>query len=570
MNPGPAPGAASARLPRAALAPRGPVLTRLALLKLRGVVRKQLRRLRTPTGILFAFVGVGLAASWIVSLSFGAMAAGSHGAPVPQPHLVRLLLFMFLVVNVFAHLGQRGLYLQPAELDLLLSAPVSRARILGHRLMCAFGRATAGAVLLGAAASFRVPTATGAFLGALCLTVGLTLLGQGVSLAAAQVERWVPLRLLDVAGKIGVALVAAAFVALALAPPSFDDLNLLELAQSPVLGVLTWPLEPLVATFLAATPGAALSNGLPLLGLMAVFFELLRRWSFDWREVAVTTSGRLGARIARARRLGTGASAANVSRWAARRRIPWVVGRGPLGAVFWRKSASILRRARVTLLFAGLTLALGVGGLLAVTREFEHDTGWAASLLIVFGSVYLTGGLRFDLREDLDRIEELKAWPLSSRRLFLALLVPQITVVGGFLALGCVILTVVGGGGPIPLACALAFLPVFLTGWVATDNLFFLLWPVRIVPGADGMLQDVGRTSILFLCRGVVAGGVLALSALLGWGAFRLSAGSGLGEDLRLLLATPAVLAGLGVWAAVALRLGGRALARFDPSRLES
>lgn len=553
-----------------ALAPRGPVLTRLALLKLRGVLRKQLRRLRTPTGILFAFVGVGLAASWVVSLSLGSMAANAHGAPVPEPHLVRLLLLAFLVVNVFAHLGQRGLYLQPAELDLLLSAPVSRARILGHRLLCAFGRAAAGALLLGAAASFRVPTATGAFLGALCLTIGLTLLGQAVSLAAAQVERWVPMRLLDSVGKVGVALVAAAFVALALAPPSFEDLNLLELASSDALKTLTWPLEPLAATFLAATPVAALANGLPLLGLMALLFEIVRRWSFDWREVAVSTSGRLGARIARARRLGTGASAASVSRWAARRRIPWVVGRGPMGAVFWRKSASILRRARVTLMFAGLTLALGVGGLLALTREVEHDPGWAAALLVVFGSVYLTGGLRFDLREDLDRIEELKAWPLSSGRLFLALLVPQIAVVGGFLGLGCVILTVVGGGGPIPLICGLAFLPVFLVAWVATDNLFFLLWPVRIVPGADGMLQDVGRTSILFLCRSAVAGAALGAAALLGWGVFWLTSDSGLGEDQRLLLATPAVLVGLGVWAAVALRLGGRALARFDPSRLES
>jgi hypothetical protein len=542
------------------------VLARLAALKLRGFVRSHARRLRTPTGVFFALVGATLASAWIVSIGFGEALARATGREFVEPPIVRLLLLMLVVLNVFAHLGQRGLFLQAAELDRLLSAPVPRSAILGHRLVCSLGRATVGALLLGAAASFRVPTATGAFLGALAFTIALTLLGQTVSLGAALCERRISARVLDLVAKGAAVSFVGAIVALALVPlPSLEGFDPLALAQHPVLTALALPLEPLVDTLTAATATDALILGLPVLATLFVAFELLRRWPVDWREVAIATSGRVGARLDRVRRLGTGASATAVSKWAARRHVPWLLGRSPMGAVFWRKSASILRRARVTLVFAGLTMLLGVGGLMAVTRRLEQDSGWATLFLIVFGSIYLSGGLRFDLREEVLRIGELKAWPLTSRRLFVALLLPQICAVGGFLALGCVLLALLSGGALWPLALAAAFLPVFLFGWVATDNFFFLLWPVRVVPGADGVLQDVGRASVLFLCRGLVAGlavGLALAAALLVWS---LQPGDS-DVTTRALLSAPAAWLVLFAWAFVAVRSGGTALARFDPT----
>lgn len=543
------------------------VLARLAVLKLRGFVRSHARRLRTPTGLFFALVGAALACAWIVSIGFGEALARATGREFVEPPLVRLLLLLLVVLNIFAHLGQRGLFLQTAELDRLLSAPVPRSAVLGHRLLCALGRATIGALLLGAAASFRVPTATGAFLGALAFTITLTLLGQTVSLGAALLERRFSARLLDFVARGAAVLFVGTIVALVLAPlPNIERLDPLLLARHPIVEALALPLEPLVDTLTAATATDALILGLPVLAALFVAFELLRRWPVDWREVAIATSGRVGARLERVRRLGTGASAMAVSKWAARRHVPWLLGRSPMGAVFWRKSASILRRARVTLVFAGLTMLLGVGGLMAVTRRLEHDAGWATLFLIVFGSIYLSGGLRFDLREEVLRIGELKAWPLSSRRLFVALLLPQICVVGGFLALGCVLLALLSGGALLPLALAAVFLPVFLFGWVATDNFFFLLWPVRVVPGADGVLQDVGRASVLFLCRGLVAGLAVGLALAAAALVYLLQA-KDTDFDTRLLLSAPAAWLVLFVWAFVAVRSGGTALARFDPTR---
>jgi hypothetical protein len=543
------------------------VLVRLAALKLRGFVRSHARRLRTPTGIFFALVGAALACSWIVSIGFGEALARATGRELVEPPLVRLLLLMLVVLNVFAHLGQRGLFLQGAELDRLLSAPVPRSAILGHRLLCSLGRATVGALLLGAAASFRVPTATGAFLGALAFTVALTLLGQAVSLGAALCERRVGARSLDLLARGAAVLFVGAIVVLALVPlPNIERFDPLSLASHPIVEVLALPLEPLVDTFIAATALDALIIGLPVLATLFVAFEVLRRWPVDWREVAIATSGRVGARLERVRRLGTGASATAVSKWAARRQVPWLLGRSPLGAVFWRKSASILRRARITLVFAGLTMLMGVGGLMAVTRRLEEDSNWATLFLIVFGSIYLSGGLRFDWREEVLRIGELKAWPMSARRLFVALLLPQICVVGGFLVLGCVLLALLTGGELWPLGLAAAFLPVFLFGWVATDNFFFLLWPVRVVPGADGVLQDVGRASVLFLCRGLVAGLALGLALAAAFLVWSLQPGD-TEVTRRALLSAPAAWFVLLVWAVVAVRSGGTALARFDPTR---
>jgi hypothetical protein len=544
------------------------VLVHLARLKLRGLVRKHVRRLRTPAGFVFGLVGIGLVCSWILSMGLSRIASSTAFSADIRPEYARLLLLGLVVMNVFAHVAQRGLFLQPAELDRLLSAPVPRSAVLGHRLLCAFGRAAVGAVLLGAVASFRVPSALGAFLGALDFTIALTLLGQAVSLAAALLERRLGERTLEYAAKTGIGLFVAAALALVVVPlPSVMGIELVEVARHPVVAALALPLEPLVDTFTAPNAAEAAIVGVPLLLALLVGFEVLRRWSVDWREIAITTSGRIGARLDRARRLGTGASGMAVSKWAARRRVPWLFGHTPVGAVVWRKSASILRRARVTLVFAGLTMLMGVGGLSGMSRGMGADAGWATVFLVVFGGIYLSGTLRFDLREEVDRLQELKAWPLASQRLFLALLLPQLVVVGGFLMAGVLILALLGSGALWPVALAAAFLPVFLLGWVATDNLFFLLWPVRIVPGADGMLQDVGRASILFLCRGLAAGLALGLALTAGFVVWELQAES---SDVarRALVSAPAAWLVLALWSLLAVRGGGRALARFDPARV--
>jgi hypothetical protein len=88
---------------------------------------------------------------------------------------------------------------------------------------------------------------------------------------------------------------------------------------------------------------------------------------------------------------------------------------------------------------------------------------------------------------------------------------------------------------------------------------------VRVVPGADGVLQDVGRASVLFLCRGLVAGlavGLALAAALLVWS---LQPGDS-DVTTRALLSAPAAWLVLFAWAFVAVRSGGTALARFDPT----
>ncbi|MEZ5976931.1 MAG: hypothetical protein R3F34_01765 [Planctomycetota bacterium] len=85
------------------------VLGRLALLKLRGVVRKHLRRLaRRPAGVLFAFVGTAVAGSWIASLGVGRLFARTSGVDVMEPGFVRLMVLSLVALNVSPTSGSAG------------------------------------------------------------------------------------------------------------------------------------------------------------------------------------------------------------------------------------------------------------------------------------------------------------------------------------------------------------------------------------------------------------------------------------------------------------------------------
>ena len=147
------------------------------------------------------------------------------------------------------------------------------------------------------------------------------------------------------------------------------------------------------------------------------------------------------------------------------------------------------------------------------------------------------------------------------------MLLPEMTLVVCLLWLAIALQVIIQRAPHVSHIGLVLFLPPFVLLWLAIDNALFLKWPVRMVPGHDGALQNMGRASVMFLVRAVALGLVLGLCA--GGGAFLYwrMLDSGVPKTTSGIAAFS--LAWIALWPLlwVALWLGGRALSSFDPAR---
>jgi hypothetical protein len=555
-----------------------PALRYLAGGKLRGALVRQRRRLKSASGALFALVGGLLVLGWLGSLTLTIMARRGGAVPpeLVEP-VVRVAVALLTGLAVSGSLGQRGLYLPPGELERLFSAPLARADIVRYRLQALLLRSLFGGLLVAAAAAVRLPQALPAALAALLAVASVTVLGQGLGLllgafeqrAQAKFLRWISrgVFLLLLTASMGVL-----FLALTLDQvPDFRAFP--AWLQQDWLKRLTWPFTPWAKLANAAGWGQlSLWFGICLAILLALY-EGAARLPIDFREWVLESSQALAQRLRRMQRSGTGAASSALSVQSATRRVPWLFGRGPFGAVAWRKSAGLWRRARTTLTISAFILALLVAiseGLVGRHLRGEQ-VGLALLPTLFFGTLYLCSGLRFDFREDLDRLEAVKAWPLGPGRLFVAMLLPEWLLTSLLLGLALLAQLLLAHlplppGAWIEVLCVLVPLPLVVALWLAIDNALFLVWPVRFVPGQDGPLQNVGRGAVLMLLRGLcfaAAGLLAALLVFLGWW---LSGRPGLVAELWITASAATILA-LVLSLLLALRLGTWALRRFDPAQ---
>jgi hypothetical protein len=555
-----------------------PALRLLLTLKLRGVLRKQGRRLRRPSGWLFAVLGAALFGVWLVALvAPGARRLDRSLEPDELRVAVQagcLVLTALTLSGAFTH---RGLYLPREEIELLFAAPVRRRDLVRYRLLATVGRATFGAVVLALVAVRRMPSPALAAAGVFVAAQTLPLLGQGLAVLLGDAENRLagrlsklPLRGLQVALVVLVILFFFGLYSSDVFGELFQRIGLEgpgALLGSPWLAAVTAPFQP----WARAITATSLSGFLPWfalsLSIWLLLYEGVCRLPVDYRELSLSTSADVARRLNRRRRAGGGASSSEASRGAAGWRVPWLFGRGPGGAIAWRKTGSILRKARGTV----LTSLLVVGGLtvasLAIDRGHEPADGLGGSLLIaIVGTLYLCAGLRFDFREDLDAMESLKAWPVRPWRVFLATLLPEVVLVSALLGTAIVLRALaLGVLGPPVLAIA-AGIPVAVLLWAGIDNAVFLYLPVRQTPGQEGALHHVGRTMALLMLRLVAMALIVAgaaASAGLHWLLGQLGQPPGValgaaGALLALVLTTE-------VGAVVVI--GGAMLRRFDVAR---
>jgi len=554
-------------------------LTLLLRLKLRGTLRKQLRRLRTPSGCVFALLGLGLMALWIGSFVLG-WRPGLDGGFRDELRIpaARAVYFCLGLVTLASALNHRGLYVPTEEIERLFSAPVARADIVRYRLVVNMGRALLGAVILGLAGRGAARVPLFGFAGAFVTVATLPVLGQTLSILAGDAENRVlsrlpkkTLRTLALLCALGVwAIVFAAFVGEGQVAELLGGIGLEDgagsLFEHPLVRWTTWPLHPWAAMTMAPDPTTFAAWGAVCLGFWLLLFAATVRLSVDFRELSLATSADVASRIRRARLGGVGASAGRASARTVGWRVPWIFGRGPYGAIGWRKLVGIVRKARGAVL-----TSLGVVVFLTILSSSiggpSFDDQLAAGITIsLFGTIYLSGLLRFDYRDELDQMQVIKAWPVQPTPAFTAMLLPQASLITLVVGVALWIRFALSGGATNVLLGFLGLQPLLAFTFAALDNLVFLYAPVRYTPGQDGALHHSGRMVVTMLVKGVVLLVVVGLVSGAGFVGFVLAEALGIASWASWLGAA----AGGGVLVAVnfaLVRIGGALLRRFDVAR---
>jgi len=555
-----------------------PALATLARLKLRAWGRRLVRRMRTPAGALFGVLGLALTALWLWSVFARASSLSDGIDPAQAEALGRGALLVFAVVVAMGSLVHRGLYFPPDELERLLTAPVTRSDLVRYRLVGMMARSALFGVLMGLLVAPRMPVPVFGFLGAALGLLTLPIAGQGVAILLGDAENRVgrfasrlprgAARLVAGLGLWGVImlfvmgddLVGSGGIASDANPAASSGAFLGRVTSHPLFVALTLPFAPW-AKAMAATGGADFALWFALaLVLTVVLFEGVARLPIDFRELSLATSADVARRLARLRSGRGTISGGDVSSRALGRRVPWIFGRRPFGAVAWLECCAILRKARGTLAFAVLVAVFAVW----ISTVAFQGTLDGAIFLAILGTVYLSSGLRFDFRGRLDQMEVVRSWPLTPWKVFLATLLPETLLTGLLVAAAVLARSAILGDFPLEVGLVALACPLVTLVWLAVDNAVFLLVPVRFEPGQASAMHNAGRTLTLTLLRMLVLALLIGAVLLAAWvGA---SVGGALfGPGPAALVC--AILAGLTttvvVLAAVVL-WGGWALARFD------
>jgi hypothetical protein len=550
----------------------------LLRLKLRGLLRRQWRRLRTPKGLFLTLVGAAAFVLWIGSLTLASIRPGTVLVGPEGELRVRAFGALLLLVSLATALTNRGLYLPKSEIERLFSAPLARADLVRYRLLAGGLRSLLGGVVLGLYGARRLPNPPLAFAGILVAMQILPVLNQLLAIALVglgqRASRWA-----RHAGSLLFFACLAAAVLLALTLASGREPARLRLvgplvqrmagegvgAHPAGLAWLTLPLVPWIRAVLAETPGEFLPWFLLCVALLGAAGELCARLPVDFREHSLSTSARTAARLSRVR-AGGGASAMRASRALAQWRVPWLFGRGPAGAIAWRKCTGMARKAK-----GALWVALAALAFLVLFVELLFDGSERARdaplVIAILGTIYLCSGLRFDFREELERMDAVRSWPLAPRRIFLFMLLPEVALVVLLLGATIVLEALARGAlGPDTLGF-LVGLPFLVFAWVALDNVVFLFAPVRHVPGQDGLVQNAGRRMlqmVLLVALALVAGLAAALAFhAVTWLGVWLALGPAVSQGLAL----GAVLFVLAAIDGLLVCVGGAVLVRFDVAR---
>lgn len=529
----------------------------LGRLRFVGWLRRWFRNLGTPKRAILAVIGA------LMFLPVPLMAIlAPHVGVAGQVAVVRrfgpLGLFLNCLLNVFLAGEDRVVTFSPAEVNFLFPGPYRPREILFSKIVATLLTAVFTAFFLTCVLAHHSPSFVSAFVGLVIAVEFLFLftlaVGQFISLVGALAfnrQRRV---------LIGLALVGLAAV---LAPATraagrLDPWELLQAVErSPVSRFVSVPFRPFLLAFTAervwpdlvlwGLVGAAIDAA--LLGLILVLND-------QYLEASAIASAKFYARLRRA-----GAVGSVSARGRGLARLPDFPWWGGIGPNLWRQATTAIRSPVriVTVLVLSVFPILTV---LSLGISVRNDTMLPRFLLGITASLTCLAPamVPFDFRLDLDRMEELKTWPIPPARLVLGqLLVPVAILSLGewlVLAISALFLRV---EAPLLFGAFLLF-PTLNLLFVGIENLFFLWYPFRLASGSSVDFLALGRQMLLMFAK--LAAFALVAGVAGGLGAI---AYFGLGENWTAALAA----AWLPVAAAAAgtVPLVAQAFDQFDIAR---
>jgi len=274
----------------------------------------------------------------------------------------------------------------------------------------------------------------------------------------------------------------------------------------------------------------------------------------NYLETAATVSQRRYERLQRARRGGIHTSVATTARFHVMQ-LPWLGGAGPIA---WRQLTGAVRNSRT------LFIVLGIIAILGGTFIMQHRGGSSSSLEQFFGTVawmnvVFISMLKFDFRDEIDRLDLLRSLPIRPAAVAVAELITPVLLMTAMQALLLIAVAFsFTGARPFVLWAAIFAVPFNLL-LAGVENFLFLMFPLRAAGLIAGDMQLFGRQMVVFLCKFLLLIVALAIAAAIG------TVGYILGNKSWPAFGAVAWLA-LSLIAIAMIPLLARAYSRFDPS----
>ena len=478
----------------------------------RNVAKSLLLRVSQPRGAL-AIAGLTLfaVAVGVTTRSTPGFArnVGVYGAPS---------VMVLVMLGAFSPLG---LYFRPPDVDWLLTAPLTRRALVIYNVALRARTAFLSGLFLSFLPTWRGTGWWQAFTGYTLVFLLLQISGQWL----AVVRAWLALRVRP----IGRRLVAFAFVALPLAAVALElrartDLGFRDFfRESLSLAVIGAPARPFLATAAAPTALAWFAAAGGSIAILVALVAHICVLDVPYREAAIRHSER---RILRFARMRSGGGAFGASRSTARR-VPMFPYLGGVGPVAWRQIQELVRNPRgILLLLSIIGLVSAASILIPLVRGGDPDLtvrmGRTGIFLVTFLPLLMGDNLACDFRRDLDRMGQLKSWPIRSLALATGQIAPAAVFATTVQVTGVILLTAVTGAITRGVALlVIGLMPV--VSWVALciDNLLFLWMPYRTVPEDPGDVAFVGRTFATALFKFTVLTTILGLTLAIGLAALQ-------------------------------------------------
>ncbi len=480
----------------------------------RNVAASLLARLRQPRGAL-ALAGLALfcaAVGFTTQSSPGfARNVNVYGAPS---------VMALVMLGAFSPLG---LYFRPADVDWLLTAPLTRRALVIYNVALRARTAFLSGLFLSLLPTWRGAGWWQAFTGYTLVFLLLQISGQWLAVVRAWLALHVP--------SAGRRLLALAFIVLPLGAVALElsartDLGFRDFfRQSLSLLLIGAPARPFLETAAAPTALAWLSSAGTSLAILAALVTHICVLDVPYREAAIRHSERRALRFARMR---SGGGAFGASRSTARRvpMFPHLAGAGP---VAWRQIQELVRNPRGVLLLLSI---VGLVSLAAILIPFLRGAdpvlsvrmGRTGIFLVTFVPLLMGDNLACDFRRDLDRMGQLKSWPIAPLALAAGQIAPAAAFATVVQVIGVLVIAIATEAiQPTVTLLVLGLMPV--VSWLALciDNLLFLWMPYRTVPEDPGDVAFVGRTFATALFKFAVLTAILGATLTVGGAALEIT-----------------------------------------------